>query len=155
QIGMFGWIPFLAADLGAIATSAWSDRLVRGGIDPLRARKIMLTVVAGFAPLCALTPHLASPMAVIVVFSIIAAMCLSWLFTYGVIVAESFPAGNVGGVIGIAAGFGAAGAIGFNALVGHAMESFGMTRMFALMAVLHPVAAVLLWTTVRRERPAQ
>ncbi|MCH5686770.1 hypothetical protein LWM68_22425 [Niabella sp. W65] len=29
QVGMFGWIPFLVADLGAIGTSAWSDRLVK------------------------------------------------------------------------------------------------------------------------------
>ena len=43
QVGMFGWIPFLAADLGAIGTSAWSDWLVRRGKNPFKARKIMLT----------------------------------------------------------------------------------------------------------------
>ena len=52
QIGMFGWIPFLVADLGAIATSAWSDKMVRNGKEPLLARKIMLSSIAVLAPLC-------------------------------------------------------------------------------------------------------
>ena len=55
QIGMFGWIPFLVADLGAIGTSAWSDKMVRKGVEPLKARKIMLSSIAVLAPLCCLT----------------------------------------------------------------------------------------------------
>ena len=35
QVGMVGWIPFLAADLGGIASAAWSDRMVRRGTAPL------------------------------------------------------------------------------------------------------------------------
>src|SRR5690606_16992403 len=72
QVGMFGWIPFLVADLGAIGTSAWSDRLVRKGMEPLRARKIMLTTVAVLAPLCAVTPYLSGPWVTILLFSLIA-----------------------------------------------------------------------------------
>jgi ACS family hexuronate transporter-like MFS transporter len=155
QIGMVGWIPFLAADLGAIGSSAWSDGLVRRGIEPLRARKLMLTAMAGLAPVCMFTPYLQHPALVLIVFSIVAVACLSWLFTLSVVVAETFPTANVGGVLGIAAGFGAAGAIVFNHFVGEAMQSFGMARMFFIMAFLHPIAAVILWTVVRPETPPQ
>ena len=44
QVGAVGWIPFLAADLGGIASAAWSDRMVRRGVEPLRARKRMLKI---------------------------------------------------------------------------------------------------------------
>ena len=37
QIGMVGWIPFLAADLGGVGSAAWSDWLVKRG-TPARAR---------------------------------------------------------------------------------------------------------------------
>ena len=153
QIGMVGWIPFLAADLGGVGSSAWSDWLVRRGLAPLRARKVMLTTMAALAPVCALTPHWPHPAVTLILFGIVAAACLSWLFTLSVVIAETFPVANVGSVMGIAAGFGAAGAIVFNTYVGRVMETLGSAQIFAVMAFLHPLAAGLLWTMVRPERP--
>ena len=81
------------------------------------------------------------------------AVCLTWLFNLGVVVAEAFPVANVGSVWGIAGACGAAGAILFNTWVGGVMQSFGPARVFAVMAVLHPLAILVLWTMVRRETP--
>ena len=153
QIGMVGWIPFLAADLGGIGSAAWSDRLVRQGKAPLRARKIMLTTAAMLAPVCILTPHLPHPAATLAIFSVVGAVCLSWLFSLSVVIAETFPQGNVGSVLGIAGGFGAAGAILFNYFVGQVIGTIGAGQMFAVMAMLHPTAALVLWTMVRPEKP--
>ena len=153
QVGMFGWIPFLFADLGAIGTSAWSDKLVRKGYAPLKARKMMLTTVAIFSPLCALTPYLGSAWSTLALFSIVAIACLSWLFTISVVVAEAFPVKNVASVLGIAGGFGALGAVLFNYFVGQFMGTLGAEKIFIAMAFLHPVAVLILWTMVRPERP--
>jgi len=155
QTGMVGWIPFLAADIGGIASAAWSDRMVRRGQQPLRARKIMLTTMAALAPICVLTPHLPHPAATLAIFSIVAAVCLSWLFSLSVVIAETFPTRNVASVLGIAGGCGAAGAVVFNTYVGDMMVNFGPARVFAAMALLHPIAAVVLWTMARRERPKE
>lgn len=154
QVGMFGWIPFLFADLGAIGTSAWSDKLVRKGYAPLRARKIMLTTVACVSPLCALTPYLSSAWSTLLVFSIVAIACLSWLFTISVVVAEAFPVKNVASVLGIAGGFGALGAVLFNYFVGQFMGTLGADKIFMAMAFLHPIAILILWTMVRPEKPS-
>ncbi len=153
QVGMVGWIPFLAADLGGIASAAWSDRMVRRGTPPLLARKRMLTAVAFLAPLCVLTPHFPHPAATLVIFSLVAIACLSWLFSLSVVIAESFPAGNAASVLGIAGGFGATGAAVFNAFVGEMITGFGPARVFAAMALMHPIAVALLWTMVRPETP--
>ena len=153
QVGKVGWIPFLAADLGGIATAAFSDRLVARGTPPLRARKLMLCSVALLGPLCALTPHLPHPAATLAIFSVIGAVCLSWLFSLSVVIAEAFPQANVGSVLGIAGGFGAAGAIVFNHYVGAVMQTLGSARIFTVMAVLHPLAAIILLTMTRPERP--
>lgn len=151
QVGMFGWIPFLAADLGSIGTSAWSDSMVRKGMQPLKARKRMLTTVAAAAPLCALISYLPNAGTTLFVFSIIAVMALSWLFTVSVVVAEAFPVGNVASVLGIAGGFGALGAVLFNYYVGQFIGTLGAGKLFMVMALLHPLAALLLWTMVRPE----
>jgi ACS family hexuronate transporter-like MFS transporter len=136
QIGVVGWI-----------------RLVRRGKSPLRARKIMLATVAFLAPICALTPHLPHAAATLIIFSIVAAVCLSWLFSLSVVIAETFPQGNVGSVLGIAGGCGAVGGMVFNHYLGMMIGNIGAAKMFAVMAILHPLAAVVLWTMVRRENP--
>ncbi|MGC4234746.1 MAG: MFS transporter [Niabella sp.] len=153
QVGLFGWIPFLAADLGAIGTAAWSDRLVRKGHAPLRARKIMLSTIACLAPLCALTSFMPNAFFTLAVFSLVAIAALSWLFTTGVLVSESFPLGNVASVLGIAGGCGALGAVLFNYFVGQMMGTISAEKIFFAMAFLHPIAVLILWTMVRPERP--
>ncbi len=153
QVGAVGWIPFLAADIGGIASAAWSDRMVARGTAPLLARKRMLTVMGCLAPLCVLTPHFPHPAATLLIFSLVAAACLSWLFSLSVVIAETFPTRNVASVLGIAGGCGAAGAVVFNTYVGEMMSTFGPGRVFAVMALLHPIAAVVLWTMTRKETP--
>ena len=153
QIGLLGWIPFLAADLGGVGSSMFSDKLVRRGSEPLHARKLTLAGAALFAPICALTPLFPHPFATLAIFSVVGAVCLTWLFNLGVVVADTFPAANVGSVWGIAGAFGASGAMLFNLYVGHLMDTLGSGRIFAALAVLHPLAAIVLWFTVRREEP--
>ncbi|GAA4510174.1 MFS transporter [Sphingobacterium thermophilum] len=152
QIGMFGWIPFLVADLGAIGTAAWSDRMVRNGKEPLLARKIMLTSVAVLAPLCCLTTYVSNPFLTILIFALVAVACLSWLFTLSVVIAEAFPVKNVASVLGIAGGFGALGAVLFNYFVGQMMGSVGAGNIFIAMAFMHPIAVLVLWTMIKREK---
>jgi len=153
QMGLYGWIPFLVADLGAIGTSAWSDWMVRKGQQPLKARKIMLTCVAVLSPFCILTPYLPSAFSTLLIFSIVAVACLSWLFTVSVVVAEAFPSKNVASVLGIAGGFGAGGAVLFNYFVGQLMGQVGAAQIFILMAFLHPIGVLLLWTMIKPEKP--
>ncbi|NQD71052.1 MFS transporter [Sphingobacterium shayense] len=155
QIGMFGWIPFLVADLGAVATSAWSDKMVRKGKEPLLARKVMLSSIAVLAPLCCLTSYVSSAYLTILIFSLVAVACLSWLFTVSVVIAEAFPEKNVASVLGIAGGFGALGAVLFNYFVGQMMGSLGAGTIFIAMAFMHPVAVFILWTMVKKEKPQQ
>lgn len=153
EMGLYGWIPFLVADLGAIATSAWSDRMVRKGKKPLIARKMMLSCVAILSPLCILTPYLPSAFSTLLIFSFVAIACLSWLFTISVVVAESFPSKNVASVLGIAGGFGAGGAVLFNYVVGQLMGTLGAEKIFIAMAFLHPIGVILLWTMIKPEKP--
>ncbi len=87
------------------------------------------------------------------IFSVVAAICLSWLFSLSVVIAETYPTRNTGSVLGIAAGFGALGAIIFNYFVGQMMGKIGTANLFVVMAFLHPLAAFVLWKMVRREEP--
>lgn len=152
QVGIFGWIPFLAADLGAVGMSSWSDRMVKKGMSPLRSRKIMLSTIACFAPLCALTPFLPNPFITIAIFSIVGVISLTWLFNINIVVSETFPVGNVSSVLGIAGGLGALGAIFMNYFTAQYIGTIGAEKVFIALALLHPIAVLILWTVIRKEK---
>ncbi|MBD1420182.1 MFS transporter [Sphingobacterium chuzhouense] len=154
QMGMVGWIPFLLADLGAIGASAWSDKMVRQGKAPLQARRIMLTCFACIAPICLLTPLISNAYIGIAIFSLVAIMCLSWLFNINIVVAETFPVKNVAGVLGIAGGFGAVGAIVLNYSAGQLLGNLGAEKIFLTLSILHPIAVSILWTMIKKEKPS-
>jgi len=153
QVGWVGWIPFFVGASGGILTSAWSDRMVKKGISLVRSRKLMMTIVALFAPVCILTPYFHSAVYVLIIFSIVAVVCLSWLFTINVVIAESFPVKNVASVVGITAGFGAVGGAVFNYYVGQLIGSVGAGALFLIMGCLHLVAVLILWKMTRPEIP--
>lgn len=158
QVGYVGWIPFLFGAVGGVLTSAWSDKMVQRGMEPLKARKRMMTLAAVVAPLCVFTPYFNSlpgywnVAAIIASYSLIAIMCLSWLYTICVVIAESFPVRNVASVVGITAGFGAIGGAIFNYYVGQLLSTMGNT-LFLVMGFLHWIAAVILWKMTRPENP--
>ena len=154
QLGMVGWIPFLVACLGGIATSAWSDWMVRRGKPALLARKKMMTYVAFLAPVI-LIPDELGVAVTIIKFSILATVALSWLNTESVLIAETFPINNVASVLGIAAGCGAAGSVIFNYFIGQFLTNMGTTWIYLIMAVLHPLALFLLWYMIRPEIPKE
>ncbi len=152
QIGFFGWIPFLIADLGAVGMSSWSDRMVKKGNSPLRSRRVMLTTIACFSPLCALTPFIGNAYITIAIFSLVGVISLTWLFNINIVVSETFPVGNVSSVLGIAGGFGALGAILMNFFTGRYIGTIGAEKVFIVLALLHPIAVMILWKFIRKEK---
>ncbi|HRO70638.1 MAG TPA: MFS transporter, partial [Chitinophagaceae bacterium] len=152
QIGFLGWIPFLVADLGAVGMSSWSDRMVKKGNSPLRSRRVMLTTIACFSPLCALTPFIGNAYITIAIFSLVGVISLTWLFNINIVVSETFPVGNVSSVLGIAGGFGALGAILMNFFTGRYIGTIGAEKVFIVLALLHPIAVMILWKFIRKEK---
>ncbi len=163
MIQYIGGIPFLFGAIGGVLSSVWSDKLVRRGMPALKARKTMMISLVCIAPLCMLTPFVSEwatvPFdlrigVVIAIFSLVAILCLSWLYTICVVIAEAFPVHNVASVVGITCGAGAIGGAVFNLFVGSLLHSMG-NLLFAVMGTLHLIAAVILWKMVRRETPPQ
>lgn len=88
---------------------------------------------------------------VIAIFSLMAVLCLSWLYTLPVVLAETFPVRNIATVMGICCGAGALGSVVFNQFVGSIPESV-WGWLFVVMGTLHIFAAIILWRMVRVER---
>lgn len=149
ESGSVGWIPFMAANLGGLGAAMLSDRLARRLGNPQKARVRLLSCAALFGPLAILTPHMPGLGLTIGVLSVVGIVCLTWLFVLGPLVGDTFPAGNVASVWAIAGAFGATGAIIFNHQVGQLTSTLGIERMFLLLGLLHPLAAVVLLALIK------
>ena len=148
-----GWvaaIPFLFADIGGVASAHLSDRLVRRGWNGVRARKTVLTVAACFAPVGIFTSYF-DVVGTLVVFSIVALVCTTWLFNHSALLAEVAPRASVASVHGICGACGAIGGLVTNAAIGPIVDSFGYTPVFVVAGSLHLTAAFILRGVKPRE----
>ncbi len=140
QAGWVGWIPFLVADLGGVAAGLYSDRLIRRGVPPARARLRLMGISAGFAPLGILAAYAPNVASALVVFSIVALICQTWFVCNGPLVTELFPGWCVASVQGIYGACGAAGGLLINAMAGPIVERFGYGPVFVITGGLHLTA---------------
>ena len=153
QVGMYGAIPFFFAAIGSVGAGMVSDYLVRKGMNALRARKVLLTALACCMPVFAITPFIGNPVAVIAIFGLVCAICLTWMFLSAVCLTETLPSRNTSSALGIAAGFGALGSVIFTQCVGWAFDNIGPIPIFAVMGFLHLGATCVLWPMMRKETP--
>jgi len=148
KLGLVGWMPFLAGNLGGLGFAAVSDRCARD--YGVKGRKYLVMATAVFGPASLIIPYTSSLALTVAIFCVMTTVCSAWLGSLGPIIAELFPVGNVAGVWGIAGAFGAVGAMIFNYFVGQVSVVLGVERLFWVMAILHPCAALIMHVVLRR-----
>jgi len=149
QAGLIGWVPFLCADLGGVASGVASDRMVARGAAPWEARKRVLMLTAFLAPLAMVIPLTSQLWLAILAFCAVALVCQVWLFNLTTLVADVFPRNTVASVLGISGSFGAFGGLVSNALIGNFVGTLGFVPVFIAMGCLHLIAAGLISRFVR------
>lgn len=149
QAGLIGWVPFLCADVGGIASGVTSDRMVARGMRPWQARKRILMIAALMAPMAMVIPLSNQLWVAIVAFCAVAAVCQIWLFNLTTLVADVFPRRSVASVLGISGSFGAFGGLMSNAMIGTFVGSVGFGPVFFAMGCLHLIAAGIIMKMVR------
>ena len=142
-IAMFAWIPFVAADLGAVG-GGWAGKiLIDKGFSVNAARKILIWVGA------ILAISISQAAALETTTALIGLICLSMfaiqlkntnLFS---LPADLFPSAKVATVWGI---FGAAGSLGgaaFQSIVGRLVDQGSYEPVFYIAAAMHLVSAII------------
>jgi ACS family hexuronate transporter-like MFS transporter len=152
QTGWVAWVPFLVADAGGIGAAHLSDRLVRRGWPADRARKVVLTAAAFVAPVGIFTTHF-GVVGTIVIFSLVAVVCTTWLFNQTALLADVAPRESVASVHGVSGACGALGGLLFNAVIGPVVDAFGYAPVFVVAGGLHLVAASILRGVRHRPPP--
>jgi len=150
-IALWAWLPFVAADLGSVAGGYYAPFLIRRlGASVLGSRKIVMTTGAvlmlgpGCMGLLASSPEIA--IALFCVGGFAHQMLSGALLT---LAADVFDTGAVGKAAGLAGAAAWTGAMLFTYLIGQTADTYGYDPLFAALAGLDLLAAVVLWALLR------
>jgi ACS family hexuronate transporter-like MFS transporter len=147
-IGYFAWIPYAFAGAGSLAGGWLSSYLLHHGLSLNFSRKIALGFGAALLPISLFI--VTSPLSLAIVFFSTAMFAHQfWSANVQTLPADLFPASVVGSVGGLLGSAGSFGAMLFNLAVGKVVDDLGYGPAFLIAGVLHPLAFLVILTTVR------
>jgi ACS family hexuronate transporter-like MFS transporter len=152
DIGLYGWIPFVAGALGGMVGGGASDMLIKRGTPPARARTRVLYTSAALAPLGTLTSKAHSAAVAMFLIAVMAFVVYSWFINTAALIPDLFPEHVVGSVLGLMGTAGSAGGILFTTLVGFLLTHYSYASVFAVAGSMHMVAALILWRLLKEPR---
>ena len=149
QIGMFAWIPFLAADLGCLATGAFSMMYQKLGFGVLNARKATFATAALIMPFSLLIPKAPTAQWAIVWICCTAFghSCLS--STALTMPADLFPRRIVATTSGLTGSAALLGGMLFTLIIGRLVTTTGYGPIFMVIAFLDIIGAFIFCTFLR------
>jgi len=155
DIGLYAWIPFVFGGLGGTLGGMASDRLIRAGFDPAAARRRLLYVAAGVAPIGMLTGLVSSAGVSIALIALMAFVCYIWFIKTAALVSDIFPERAVGSVQGLMGTTGSIGGMVFTWLAGLLLDTFSSYKpVFVIAGAGHLLGATILWVMMRDKRVA-
>jgi ACS family hexuronate transporter-like MFS transporter len=155
MIGLFGWIPFLASDIGGPGGGALSDWLVRRGWKPTDARRRMLLIAACLMPCSVLAVHASSAYVALGLIAVLLAAQSCWMSNMLTLMSESFPRDQVATYVSLASIGGSIGGIMSTLAAGRVISAVGYVPVFTTLSFLHFIAfGILVYFSRRAARTA-
>jgi ACS family hexuronate transporter-like MFS transporter len=149
HIGALAWLPYLAADIGAISGGALSGYLIRRGWTVLGARAGGMWPFAAVMPVSLLLPFTHSAPLAIVIICVVAFSHIAWRTNLSTCTNDLYAPSIVGSAAGLLAfGSGLGGTL-FTSLTGHIVQNFSYGAVFVIMGFLHPLAFLIFRLLVR------
>lgn len=151
-IGMYGWIPFLTADVGNLIGGWMSGALIKRGWSANVARKGTITLFAGLMASAIPAVIVANPWVAIGLIS-----CATMGYTainanMLTLPSDVFPRNAVSTVFGIASMGAGFGGMIFMWATGKVVDAFSYKPIFFAAGIMPLICALLLWTLVPRVR---
>ena len=152
ELGFVGGIPYIVAVLVCIALGRLVDRYTERGHDPIRVQLRVFALSAALMPLGALITMASSAFVAVAIITVVVAVCQAWFVGYNVLLAGLFPVKINASAVGILGAVGASTSLVLNLLAGSLLAQFDYIALFAGLAILHPVSAVILFMVIGRSR---
>jgi ACS family hexuronate transporter-like MFS transporter len=150
EMGMLAWIPYLAADLGALFGGWMSGRFIARGKPVLSSRLSVMMPCALIMPVSLAIHHAPSRTMTIALICVVTFAHMAWKTNQNTLTNDLFPKHLIGATSGLLAfGTGLGGTL-FTWMTGHVVHWFGYGAIFIIMGLLHPVSYLITRKFVRQ-----
>ena len=154
MIAHFGWIPFLAADVGSIAGGWLSGSLIKRGWAVERARKVTMAICAFSMPAGIAAVFVPKTWMALALISVATSAHPGWSANIFTLASDIFPKKDVGLVIGLGGSGGAVGGMILALAAGYVLQWFHTyVPLFIIGGIMHPLALIVICRMIPKVEP--
>jgi ACS family hexuronate transporter-like MFS transporter len=152
MIGLVGWLPFLASDIGGPGGGALSDWLVRRGWPSRKARLTLMVVAAALMPLAALAVRAGSAWLALALIAVLLGSQSCWMANQLTLISESITHRQSATLLALSAIGGSIGGILSTLAAGRIIAAAGYLPVFTAIGFAHMTALLILIIAMRLQR---
>jgi ACS family hexuronate transporter-like MFS transporter len=148
MIGLVGWLPFLASDIGGPGGGALSDWLVRRGWPSRRARLTLMAGAACLMPLAAVAVRTGTAGLALALIAVLLGSQSCWMANQLTLISESIPRQQAATLLALSAIGGSIGGMISTLVTGRVIASVGYVPVFTALSFAHGIAFLILFLTL-------
>jgi len=145
QIGLFAWVPYVAADAGSLFGGWLSGFLIGHGWTVNSARKAAIALAALMMPAGIAAAYTASSMAALVLIGVVLFGFQVWINNVQTLPSDFFPSKAVGSVAGLGGTGAGIGSMIFIFSTGWVVDNFSYTPVLVTAGLLAPIGTIILF----------
>ncbi len=155
MIGLVGWLPFLASDIGGPGGGALSDWLVRRGWQSRTARLTLMISAAVLMPLAALAVRIGSPWLALGLIALLLGAQSCWMANQLTLISESISHHQAATLLALSAIGGSIGGMVSTLLAGRVIAATGYVPVFTAIGFTHLTAIMVVLAALRIQKRKQ
>jgi MFS transporter, ACS family, aldohexuronate transporter len=145
KIGMFAWVPFVAADAGSLLGGFASGFLIKRGWSVNRARKATIGFASFLMPAGILAARASDPMIALALIGLVLFGFQFWINNVQTLPSDFFSDKMVASVAGLGGVGAGVGSMTFILATGWAVDHFGYTPVLTVAGALAPIGTIVLF----------
>jgi ACS family hexuronate transporter-like MFS transporter len=145
KIGLFAWVPFVAADAGSLLGGAASGFLIRRGWSVDRARRATIGFAALLMPAGILAARAGDPMLALFWIGVVLFGFQFWINNVQTLPSDFFSERSVASVAGLGGTGAGIGSMVFVLATGWVVDHFGYAPILTAAGLLAPIGTIVLF----------
>ncbi len=150
QIGLFAWVPFVAADAGSLLGGWLSGFLIGRGWTVNKARKTVIGFAALLMPAGIVAAYTPDAMGALALIGVVLFGFQAWINNVQTLPSDMFPKSAVGSVAGLGGTGAGIGSMIFIFSTGWVVDNFSYTPVLVFAGILAPLGTIALFLLMGR-----
>jgi ACS family hexuronate transporter-like MFS transporter len=145
KIGLFAWVPYVAADAGSLSGGWLSGHLIKRGWSVDRARKTVIAIAALLMPAGILAAFVSNPFVALALIGVVLFGFQVWINNVQTLPSDFFPDRAVGSVAGLGGTGAGIGSMIFILTTGWVVDHFSYVPVLVAAGLLAPLGTMVLF----------